>query len=393
MHVQLAVDKPRHDRELRLLDRCECFQLQGYATVTSVLRKLSFTITGMVGLTYAVGYLVSSMFYGAWGIHGTSLNFIRAQYVHVGFLCLMPPIVFSVLIVGGRWIIKQQLDIKTGEIAEDGKDKTKKLEWTKQGHATLVVLVLGLYLVALLAQRSRLVHDPWFQAAMILMPTLSVLGLFGVNLICKRFVKVTEVERVSSYLKHAILLFVLVCLGVMAYRLWDTIEDILGHQKLPLCLYSLLAFLVGVIGTHNVKNIVGVTRSEARPVIAAASICLVAPLMYFMVVSFAFGLFPYIPVSRGGADFTDARPVEISTVASGGSPTAFEDPTAQVPAEGKRVFIIEEAGDLMYIGRERKDSTAFDWRHRGNRPDLIVLNRKDIRSIRFLGDLNAKSAP
>ena len=150
-------------------------------------------------------------------------------------------------------------------------------------------------------------------------------------------------------------------------------------------LYFLLAFLVGLIGAHNVKNIVYVDKHQARPVLAVTSMALLAPLMYFMVLSFAFGLFRYIPASRGGANFTEARPVEFFKPPLDGSPVTFEDSRPNGARDGHRLFIIQEIGDRVFFGREREDSNASDWRHRGSLPDLILLNREEITGIRFLG--------
>ena len=360
----------------------------------SVMGWVSVAGTGIVALTYGVGYLVSSMFYGAWGIHGHSLGLIRAHYIHVGLLCLMPPVVLTTVIVGGRWIIRQQL-----WICEPGNEH--QLPWSMAGNATLIVLILGLYLLALLAQPSIIVDDAVFRSMMFVLPALCVLGLFIINWSRALLLKLVKtcnpatataidptLKLVARWLKLAILVLAVGCLVTMAVRLGDTIRDLLEHQRLPVSLYFLLAFLVGLIGAHNVKNIVYVDKQNARPMMAAASIALLAPLMYFMILSFAFGLFRYIPASRGGANFTEARPVEIFNPPLDDSPVMFRNPDTSGAREGDRLFIIQEIGDRVFLGREREGSTASDWRHSGSLPDLIVLNREDITGIRFLDRLS-----
>jgi hypothetical protein len=189
-------------------------------------------------------------------------------------------------------------------------------------------LVFIFYVVVIFVPQSVGVTT-WFQVPMIALPSIAVLGLSGIffysNKLRKQWrTRLAEVDEhkidavkreiveqqkawhsASEFVRSGFVTISLCLDGIIIWQFWHIFYFMFHYRWVPVLLYLFLSFIIGVYLIIVVK--IGPQYSlAARPYLYLSATCVCVPLMYVAVVSFAFGVFPFIPSTRGGANYSEA---------------------------------------------------------------------------------------
>jgi hypothetical protein len=100
-------------------------------------------------------------------------------------------------------------------------------------------------------------------------------------------------------------------------------------------------------------------------------------LFVLTVTSYAYVIFPFVPFSKGGADYEFVRRVSIK-IANSAEPKEISAP---VPLTD--VLILYSTTSSYYIAIPKKGNDACDWRLHLATPEILQMARKDVREISF----------
>jgi len=215
---------------------------------------------------------------------------------------------------------------------------------------------------------------------------------------------------------------VLVACLVIDYRLWrsyDKFRDIVcllaREHRTPLCLYFLFSLLIVLLFIVVKLQMPNIKRTPEQVTLWIIATFVSAPLYYYATQAFAIAVYPFIPVSKGGADYTTAGhvrlvlnstksilapttlPASASKYSRPTSKQSHNDIVANVPLSPDlasrttgELVLLEETSSWIYLAEET-DSNATDWR-RGYRddaqghptmviPNIIKLRHDDVLNI------------
>lgn len=92
-------------------------------------------------------------------------------------------------------------------------------------------------------------------------------------------------------------------------------------------------------------------------------------ILFLILMTYAYVVFPFIPVEKGGGDFNSATRISVVT-----------QPGA-VQADIKDSVLIYSTSTSLFFAKPEPKNDACDWRATGVIPDLIEVRREDVRSI------------
>jgi hypothetical protein len=219
-----------------------------------------------------------------------------------------------------------------------------------------------------------------FVACFVLLPTVTVLGSYIISGFLDECGLHKNVTRFFLFI-GALAIDYGIVRTCKDGELWNIITDIWKNHRSALSLYAVLSFAV-------VMMFVGARRGarEARNPAVGATIWAVVgvsiiPLYYYAVIGFAFSVFPYIPASKGGADYTSVARVHVSC-----------DGDADVELSRKDGFVfLEETTNWIYLAGATEEDVK-DWRvgyigkdktREVAAPRIIRLSREKVVAIEF----------
>jgi len=245
------------------------------------------------------------------------------------------------------------------------------LSWLNMFLALTVIASLG---------RPSWFGEPPFVICFVLLPTTTVLGSYIISGFIDELGMHKNLTRFFLFIGMLALDYGIIC-TCKDNELWGIITSIWRHHRSAFSLYVVLSFAV-------VMMFVGARRGarEARNPTVSATIWAVVgvsliPLYYYAVIGFAFSVFPYIPATKGGADYTAAARVRVKC-----------DSDADVGFSGKDRFVfLEETTNWIYLA-EASDEDVKDWRigyvwkdkrREVAAPRIIRLSREKVVAIEF----------
>ncbi|MGA3067363.1 MAG: hypothetical protein ABSF29_10995 [Tepidisphaeraceae bacterium] len=321
-------------------------------------------------LVYATGFLVDFTFCSLRGIQESTTTLLKAQYVYIGLLCLLFPASCLTLIINF-------LRFRRNE-------KTKAMAYTP----SLCMLLLFAFDFYLLVAFSSV---DLFSKRQIPIFALFICSMLGVMALRKgedwlgapqrnRVIKFVA-KRITRVMWNRIRwgMFVVSC-GITVYVFWDlwgTLGDMILKGG-----YLYVGF-IGVIGLSawmTEKNLSNETYKSLRGVMLFMSVTTNAIFAYLAVIAFAYRVYVYIPVGRGGGDYTAEKPAilwfdstELASV-----PDCLRDPSDL--HRSSPVIIIRDTPDWMYVASPNSDLKA--WRDPGQWPkNIVAIKQSAIISV------------
>jgi len=349
----------------------------------------------IVGTAYAAGYLIVSQFYSHWGIAQITQELFKAEYIHIGLLAITPPLAVGMVFATMQHFKKLE---KKDELYVS---KGIKPTVSPPTFILLINIIIVFYGLIIIAPQSVFLNG-WVQIALVCLPVVSVAALSFLAYYRSYLTREFESRIASAQADEhdAIARYVIgdlkslykklefskwCCVGVAFVCDWIIIiptilyfhENEISRGRLYLiALYFLLSITIGLYISTLVNIFDEVHESARTPMLMlAGAVCL--PLAYLAILSFAFGLFPFIPVSRGGANYLDVRRIVLHF-----SENASKDSSAPAALKDQNVWLISETDTCLYVATDTDSDAPKRWLDSDpkNMPKIQMVSRSALTS-------------
>jgi len=385
-----------------------------YSTINAIYNA---TLAGSA-LIYASGFIVVYTFLERWGIRETGDQLLRVKYFHVGFLCLLFPLL---------WVIPM---FAIGSMLR-ARRKTNKFNW-KQPSAWLTPLLsltlsTPLCFLPIFAHADYIRHHGWETASLVL---FALIGLIFAADPIQQFTAQQSLlvlsdpdPKPSRKVSIARLIIAILALVPAEYLFWKLGTDLYPELRetfrtsitapaawLYLLFNGLIAFYYWR-GRKRLQQISGEpptpeTQSEIRSV-RVVTACRIAGFYFLGVLSFSYGWYPFIPAARGGGSLLEAPTATIDVKLSSpmsASKKLFDEIQTEtrpqfpagvsVHARTGSVAVVEVTSDSLFVSRLDDNGGPACWAE-GYLPRVYELPRSNVESIEYdvVSSLRTENAP
>ena len=358
----------------------------GSALRPSLVAVLPQYFVAIFALVYASGFLVTLAFHDRYGIRETATELWRARHIHIGILALVFPVILNGTVFSS-WYIS----------CHPRRDLT--LSQMRQRTLPTLLLLMNLEIICywlITLTRGGQPNSP----AVGLTPMQWILAVivFGMLLILlieritvafvNNFVKEDKQQITIAYPhKIQVVLRWLLVVAALALDTWFVLDfrgKLTGISLWIIAFYIsvglLFGLLAGVLSSYAKRQVDPGNKSA----LWAIGACLLSPLFYLMLLSYAYGVLPFIPAARGGGDYTVSPKAIIqlkpSATAANGMPfVSNNDKTRTRP-----LIVIEESSKGIYAADPSDAGGPEEWRVLGGRkPQLVLFSYDIISTIEF----------
>jgi len=351
-------------------------------------RVVPYWFAALAGLIYAAGFLVDFTFLSVLGIRETMAEAFKAKYVYVGLLCLQFPVSVAVVILGFARIMRSM--------------KLDRIEGTKVGRflpsMLLIMNLLFVFYLLIGFARSKMGTFYEHEGVFSLIFALTVIGLILARnledwIADKR--KESRSQRIRWLLSifgvwfwNAVrwLLFVLSsALTIIAFwHLWPMLWEMLRQGGY--LYFGMIGLIITVLYRVDV-NMSRYMRLGMKRTVILLAICICLAFAYLAILAFAARIYPYIPASRGGGDYTTEPPsvLTFDPRHSPNIPSQLLDRTTD-QCRSNPLVILRETADTLFVAVPTKTNGPCQWRRLGrvSKPvELFALKREAVAVITF----------
>ncbi len=318
-------------------------------TKALIIENVAEWFVAVAGLVYATGFLVVLTFSDYIGTREATTDFFRAKFLHVGVLCLALP----VIIVGGWYgvgILKQPGMMPAG----------RKL----YGSAVILTfnLLFTFYTFLMFAPPGYMRNQPYL---VLYIFGVTLFGLIGIESV-SRLIKEEHLKKYQSVTRWVLCAVVVLGLDYYCFQgLMQRLGEILWPRGIGFLLFvASIAALVYRLKLRSQQY----TGSRAKLALWVLAWCILAPMYFLTVLSFAYTIYPNIPASRGGGDFSDAPTIILHYI---------DDTINQIPSEinqnglSQPLVLIEEAEHWIIVADPQDAGGPTFWRRNEGRPQGV----------------------
>ncbi len=349
-----------------------------------------------IALIYGTGFLVVSYLADYIGFRGAVVEGLKATYIHIGILCLQFPISIGIIVLATMFLSTMDTN------AEGRKAQTGVAAATKGDHkvrlsrkevleawampAFSMVMLLFFYMLSTFARPGHFAAHEEGCALFFLITVVGALimawqrGLFWRNW---RFQK-KILDPYSVKIRWYLVGVLLIVTGVVFASTWQLVWEML---MLGGYMYFLLVFLIGEIlwrlkGRYDNDHAAGLL-----PAYAVTGLTVCAALFYLATVTVADRVYPYIPVAKGGKDYTDEpkRILWFDEKYKNSIPAECIAPQSkgQESLRSIPLIVIEETDNNVFIAKVTTASNPGTWRKpgRAGKPLIATIKRDAIASV------------
>jgi hypothetical protein len=302
-----------------------------------IIEKLPQWFVPAAGIIYATGFLIITTYFDRFGLRESSSDFFKVKYIHAGILYWLIPTLVAMPFYGFYLVSSFRKEA-------DPQSSVFKV------YLPTVLLVVNLlavfYIVAVFAPVGFTRDKEYAVPAMFI---VTVLGIIGINLFTKHYVKDEQSDRFGNVARWVLCLVVLFGLDVYTLNgLFQLLWDISWKGGVYFFVFMLLA-LVTVERTRIRTS--AVTDWRQRVALKMVAGCILVAIYYLSVLAFALRLYPYIPVTKGGGNYVDA-PTAVLCFQETNAKFALPDlvgPTSNDCIPSKPLQIIEETTTSVFV--------------------------------------------
>ncbi|HEY6183856.1 MAG TPA: hypothetical protein VIW67_16525 [Terriglobales bacterium] len=411
---------------------------------TQTARTIPYYFAAFAGFIYAVGFLVEFTFMNSMGIKDSLTEAFKAKHIYIGILCLFFPASMIITILSTAKLRRILLNNPT----ELNKLTVKMIipsgalfvaflsafylliafsrpntfqEHTLEFFTIFVLSVMGPSLTwivhkrihaataAVEAARSKREDDLNTRRTAAIKEALQQMkgsseediarsiGIAVHEITAKigsdhgvvnaeEFAKLWNRFKVSIWISW---LLVIVTAGLTFYIFWGLRAELIEMVKEGGYLHFGLLLLAGFLlwrwdlGNERRKTQDPETRAPATMVTMA----LVCPLVYLSVLAFGGRIYCYIPVHRGGGDFTteSSALLQFDPHHTNSIPISIID-TSKQNLQSRPLFIVQQNNSAYFLALPTTNNNPWTWRHLGitNKPSEIIMIRRDaVVSYRY----------
>ena len=151
-------------------------------------------------------------------------------------------------------------------------------------------------------------------------------------------------------------------------------------------MYFLLLFLVGEFVWRLKGRFDSDEGAGLFPTYAVMGLTLCAALFYISILCFAYRVYPYIPVAKGGGDYTDEPMciLKFDEKYEKSIPRNIIDTHAS-SLQSKPLMLIDETDNRMFIAKPSATNNPVEWRKPGhlNKPRIVTIRREAVTSVEY----------
>ncbi len=365
---------------------------------THFARSIPYWFFATVGLIYASGFLAVTIFLDTFGIREAGTEFWKARYIHIGVICLALPLMLNVPF----YTLLYVQDRRRKHARPDPYGQVDSLL-----RATLRFVASASMLVALEAvvfsfvafTRPDSTHSP-LQVGWIVVRVVFgvIIGLFAVYLF-ERVRAALAVRGMCNSNSRPFEWFMTGVRLVLATYVLMQARDFFGHHStlfseiyarngLGVILMALFTFVLGIIPFASLKYTQRASDPHIERAVWMLCACLEGSIYYVNVLAFAYTVFPYIPTTRGGGDYTVGPRVVLGLKASQSLPIPTRKLISCRSNLGSRtvpLVLVEESTDMVFVADPTDAIAPAVWRGiEQPKPQVIGFRRDQLNNIHYV---------
>ncbi|MGP8199473.1 MAG: hypothetical protein ACLQU4_08230 [Limisphaerales bacterium] len=355
---------------------------------------IPYNFAAVAGLAYAVGFLVEFTFMNSIGAKDSLTEPFKAKHIYIGILCLLfPASVITIILAAAR--MRQSVRDATSVA-----DKLRYRMYAPNAALYIIFLFAFYGLIGIARPNTFSEHEKAFAVLF----GLALLGPILVHLFHMRIADLIESptpsaaedkdEAVRIAVKATIARALIAshfqvgtlwamaglafCLTVYVFSgLRHDIWEMLGEGGyLHFGLLGLSGFLLWRFDVFRQRREKVVPQAITPGYLMVVT--LVMALSYLSVIFFAGRVYCYIPVYKGGGDFSTESPaiIQFDPRITNSLPTELLD----VGCQSKPVFIIQQNSAAFFLAIPNATNNPTTWRRVGhtNKPSRIFVVRRDV---------------
>ncbi|MEY2511031.1 MAG: hypothetical protein QOE26_1794 [Verrucomicrobiota bacterium] len=389
-----------------------------WAMTTFPWPTIPYWFAAIAGLVYATGFLVEFTFQHALGIT-TSLDVFKAKYIYIGLQCLQFP-ASVVLLLFGFWRNKNKqrelekhlndMKVRYAHVKAEGERvpesqaetarqldelQTEMDQITKDGfrvYFSFTAAMCGLLLVFYLTTTfARPQEWPAMQLAVALLTVFITCLMAFIRVVEKplaflimRFrADSSETASLDAWILKGPKIARTVLLIPECIAIWIICKSqivLFGVSVLDGgYFYLIFAFLVLLMLAFLVGSLPVFRRYQRAGALFAMNLSVTFSFLYLFILSYAYHVYPYLPVTRGGGDYSADTRVSFLTFTNDSAPSIPEELLERDSLRSKEVTILEDSADTVFVTLEHTEDERKRWRLVGieNKPRVIYSVKKD----------------
>jgi hypothetical protein len=326
-------------------------------TKTSLASQIPPWFAAAFAVVYSTGYLIDFYFYSYLGITDTGEQALKLKYLQTGLGFFLPYFLTGVYLLFSVFGLLQQYH-----------QFRRSLFMNLLVPFTLGILwPLSTYAAVTFAPTHFFYDSPRHYEALLVLVLIVVPTYFISTFVVERLPQAIRETALAALLGAAA-----VCMIVADYFVFRDLDS-LGNifsagwwffaftTTVPMIIYRIVLRLEKLKGWFSR---VGYT------LLLLGSLLIVH---YLAVVSYAYGILPNIPSTKGGADFTRASRISVVMKEEKGSTIPSTDLSNAV--------LVYSTPTTIYLAKLTASADACAWRSRRALPSIVQVNRSEIRSI------------
>lgn len=340
-----------------------------------------------VALLYATGFLAIMAFFDRFGIRESGAVLWRARYIHIGILVLAVPVILNGTIYSLLYLMNHpRADL-------DQRQMRQRLWPILILIVNIELICMILYMVTRGGQAGTpvigLLSAQWILGITLIgLPIVLALDRFAVGFVT-RFVKENKKDESLLYIHKVNTSLRWLLVPIVFILDIQLVIDFSKHLMLTsiwlVAVYCVFGLIIGIL-------LRTVTLYSKRPtdkgnILAYYAIfsCILLPLYYLLILTFAYAVFPLIPAARGGGDFTVSPHVvihlrddtEITPIL--GAILDSSDKSRTIP-----MILLQETSEGIYTADPNDAGGPYQWRMlKGEKPRLLFLTYDSIVGMEF----------
>lgn len=358
-----------------------------------IIGKIPQWFVPAVGIIYATGFLIIITFLDRFSLRESSGDFFKVKYLHAGILFWMLPIIVIVPLYGFYFLKVTDKEDATNNREDVIEGEAGREEF--KAYVSSAVLVTNLlfvfYIIAVFAPPGFAAQRDLLVLGMYL---VTVIGIVSIRAITNWLKREGLSHRTGERLAYAArwLLCIGIVIGLDTYSL-KGLGETLKAVAWPGGVYFFLFLLTtALIGERTRVRSRGITDWRRKTILKVIASCLMIATYYLSVLAFAYLIYPFIPVTKGGGDYVGAPTAQLCFQETNAKFLLPELLANSTPGENdcvksKPVQIIEESATSVFVAFPDDAGGPGEWR-RGNKPTVFEIRRDKIGSITFLNPNN-----
>lgn len=345
----------------------------------SQIERIPQFVLVATGVIYAAGFLTILAFLDRFGIREAGSELWKARYIHIGILCVSFPAIVNGTILSLTHLIFH------------GRHDTARM-WQRLLPIGLLVVNMEI-LCFILIMFTRKSVDGTIIVGLNPIEWIIALTLIGVPVILalgrllEKLVK-NDASETTADLPHTITvslrwILVLVVAGFDFWYYYEFKNNLDDSSPWLALVYIGFCLLLGVvISTVSIYNKRLKTEGRRRAVLILVG-SIIGPFCYLIILTFSYGVYQYIPATRGGGDYT-VSPTVVFQLNNGFQPTTnekqyFADTEGRIT---KPLIIVEETSWALYTANPEEAGGPSNWKDiGGEKPQLFIINKSEINRM------------